>query len=332
VTFIDTLRAARNSHVSVLHEFLTQYSPSERRLYLFVEGHEDGIFFSHFVARYAGAGVRVLVYRCEGKSKVFEMFDKIIERMPNVKSTLFFVDKDIDDIVGTPWPTDPRVFVTDVYSIENYLSERAVVQKFYAAAVRLAGVKFDETTIFDHYQHELVRFRRGLIPLMAWATIHRQAGVRPNLNNIHLSEICQLDDDCSVKMLAGRRIAHLNKVTGVQPRARFRQLVHVTRSMRQMLPERIVRGKFESWFVVEFWKHLVGELEKLAREAAGKVVIRPTLERSNLVAVLTPYADVPASLHRFLSAHLTTETPSAHTPRQSSVTAFFRAAMRWLGM
>ncbi len=332
MSFLDTLRSARDSSGSVLHEFLAQHNPAREQLHLFFEGHEDCIFFRHFVERRLSSKVRVCTYRCDGKGKVFEVFAKVVERHPGIRSALFFVDKDIDDIIGVGWPTDPRIFVTDVYSVENYLSDRNVLQRFYRNAVKLTGVNFVEDPIFQHYEAELQRFRRALLPVMAWAVVHRQANVRPNLNNIHLAAMCEVDENCSIRTKRGQRIPHLNKVTGVSARSRFRQVVPVTRALRRIAPERIIRGKFEVWFVVEFWKHLTAQLEKAAGEAKGKVVIRPVLERSNLVAVLTPYADVPPSLERFLNAHLTVETPRPPAaPRQTAIDVVVRILRRLFG-
>ncbi len=332
MTFLDTLRSARDLSGSVVHEFLAQHDPGREQLHLFFEGHEDSIFFRHFVEQRLSSTVRVCIYRCDGKGKVFEVFAKVVERHPGIRSALFFVDKDIDDILGVAWPTDPRIFVTDVYSVENYLSDRIVLQRFYRNAVKLTGVNFVEDPIFEHYEAERQRFRRALIPVMAWAVVHRQANVRPNLNNVHLAEMCEVDGDCAIRTKRGQRVSHLNKVTGVTARSRFRQVVSVTRALRRIAPERIIRGKFEVWFVVEFWKHLTTQLEKVAREAKGKVVIRPALERSSLVAVLTPYADVPPSLERFLNAHLTAEAPPPPgAPPQTAINLVLGIARRLFG-
>src|SRR5690349_18681648 len=119
MSFIDTLRSARSSRVAVLHEFWTQYDPRQRRLHAFFEGHDDSIFFGRFLTWFEQQGLRVMPYRCEGKRRVYEAFDQITGRIPDIRNVLFFVDKDVDDILGIPWTTDPRIFVTDVYSIEN---------------------------------------------------------------------------------------------------------------------------------------------------------------------------------------------------------------------
>lgn len=303
MTFVDLLRSARASRVAVLHEFWTQYDGSPNRLHLFFEGHDDGVFFRHFANGYLKAGTRVYTYRCDGKGRVFEAFSQIVERVPGIKSALFFVDKDVDDILGVAWPTDPRVFVTDVYSIENYLTTRIVVQRFFKDAVKMNGVQFDDETIFDHFEAQRKRFNRLMMPLMGWVITLRRANERPNLNNINLGEVFTFNSDCHVHACVGKRMNHLTKAGGVSKRA-FRHVVPVARDLARMPPDRIVRGKYSAWFVVEFWKRLTAQLEELAKEANGKVSIKPTLEKATLVSTLTAYTDIPRSLQLFLEAHL----------------------------
>ena len=305
MAFADTLRDARRSRVAVLQEFWSQYNPHQDRLHMFFEGHEDGIYFRHFIKRYLGDNTRVYEYRCEGKKKVFDAFQAIVAKRPNIDSTLFFVDKDIDDIVGVPWPTDPRIFVTDVYSIENYLCTTSIVQAFYRNAVKLNHVMFDEETIWCHFDEQLSRFRRIALTIMAWIIAQRRAGLQPNLNNINLSMVCTIDDEGRIAAVRAARVHYLEQVTGVQARpGMFRQVAAIARDLSRMSAERIIRGKFESWFVVEFWRHVSAQLREVADECGGTATINPTLERSTVVAHLTPYADIPRSLELFFEAHL----------------------------
>src|SRR5258705_1209658 len=99
MSFIDTLRTARASRVAVLHEFWAQYAPSKRRVHAFFEGHDDAAFFAPRIEQLLPEGARLYRYRCDGKARVIEAFEEITRRVPGVKSVLFFVDKDLDDVL-----------------------------------------------------------------------------------------------------------------------------------------------------------------------------------------------------------------------------------------
>ena len=93
-----------------------------------------------------------------------------------------------------------------------------------------------------------------------------------------------------------------------------------------MPAKRVVRGKFEAWFFVEFWKALVRQLQDLAREAGGKVDIRVRIEHGTFVTGVKSYVEPPHSLHLFLRAHF---PDSAEGPASASPVK--RSKWRWLG-
>ena len=90
-----------------------------------------------------------------------------------------------------------------------------------------------------------------------------------------------------------------------------------------------------AWFLVKFWQRLTTQLVALAKEANGKVLIGPPLERATLVATLTPYTDIPRSLELFLEAHLATPTAQGRSGGESKRPVVVRAfdalirVLRW---
>jgi hypothetical protein len=217
---------------------------------------------------------------------------------------LFFVDKDLEDILGEPWPTDPRIFVTDVYSIENYLVSREVLGRLYSDSIRLRDVHFQIDPFLDRFDEQLAQFHRLSIPLMAWVVMMRRAGLKPNLNDVNAGELFELSDDCSIHKRPCGRVEYLTRVTGVpQTPGIFRRLRHTSRELNRIHPKRFVRGKFEAWFFVEFWKHLTRRMQALAKETNGNLVVKVPLEKSNFVTVLVARATMPRSLDLFLGQH-----------------------------
>ena len=295
----------------MLHEFWIQYAPGKARLHLFFEGHEDSVFFRSFVTRRLSPSTRTYEYRCDGKSNVYAAFSEITRRRPDVRGVLFFVDKDLDDVVGADWPTDPRIFVTDVYSIENYLVTRAVLEKYYSDAVRLAGVQFEKDEVGDHFDRQLARFYRTIRPVMAWVLMSRRAGIAVNLNNIDMRHICEWSSDCEVRRTDQRLRRLIAASGGLQGDKLFRRLSQAARELGRLPPKRVVRGKFELWFFVEFWRHVTNKIHDLAKEVGGKVTIRPALDRPSAVAILVRYVEIPRSLDLFLAAHLSQEPRAA---------------------
>jgi hypothetical protein len=271
---------------------------------LFFEAQDDATFFVHFLRPYLPDATRVYTYHCDGKAQVYQAFEGIIQHDPGVRAVLFFVDKDLDDILGVPWPTDPRVFVTDAYSIENYLVSGEVLQSFYRDAVRLRGVAFDFEAVLRHFDEQLAQFHRAIASTMAWVLVARRGGHKVNLSNVRLKDLFEIDANVHVRCRRGLRFGSLCNSGGVTPRgSMYRQLLPLTRELRKMNPKRVIRGKFEAWFLVEFWKSVITHVQEVAREAGGTVSLRLPLEHSNAVAALAKHATIPRSLDLFLQAH-----------------------------
>lgn len=303
MTFIDLLRQARSSTAATFHEFLTQYDPNRPRAYAFVEGQDDAVFYRKFLQEKVPTECRILFYRCDGKERVYQCFEAITSRIPNARGVVFFVDKDLDDILGTPWPTDPRIFVTETYSIENYLVDARVLEAFCLRTLRTSGVTFDVGVALRRFDEQLSRFQRQALPLMALILSMRRRGVKPNLSNVDPRHLFEMKRDCSVSVRCGKRLQYLAGAANAPALDVFRRVIQVSREVRNIPAKRIVRGKFEVWFLIEFWKKLIAQLQELARESGGSIRATIALERSNCVGNLVGDLRIPRSLDLFLGLH-----------------------------
>lgn len=304
MTFTDLLRQARSSRVAVLHEFLAQYDPKQRRVHMFCEDHDDEVFYRRFLNAYVSPEYRLIPYPCGGKARVYEAFTQITQRLPNSRDVLFFVDKDLDDILGVPWPTDPRIFVTDVYSIENYFVTKDVLDRLYRDLIRLRGVNFAIQPVLDRFEKQLARFHSLALPLMAWIVTVRRKGLKPVLSDVNIGELFSLSEGCHVRVKPCERVEYLTRVSGVVGTAGIsRRVLATCRELKRIPSKRVMRGKFEAWFFVRFWKNLVDELRKLAKEAGGSLGVAVAVEQSSFVAVLLPHLTIPRPLELFLGQH-----------------------------
>src|SRR5258708_17068074 len=143
-----------------------------------------------------------------------------------------------------------------------------------------------------------------------------------------------MTDECEVRVKSRSRLQLLAETTGVKhyPGV-FRQLSPARRELARILPQRVVRGKFDAWFFVEFWKSMVKQLRSMAREAGGNVAVQVVLEQRTFCAALKAYVDIPRSLDLFLSAHFgehgnSNRTSQAKEPRAGRLAALALALAR----
>jgi len=210
-----------------------------------------------------------------------------------------------------------------------------VLRKLYRDSVRLSGVNFPEDEIVSHFEKQLNIFYRYMRNVMAWILIVRRSGGKPNLNNIDMNSLFKISDACELRRSSGSRVTALSRSTGTAAHGGARRLREVTRELARIPPKRVIRGKFEAWFFIEFWRHLVVQLRSLAEEAGGKVSFRINPDYGTFIASLRAYQDTPYSLDLFLRSHLSDSNagavlphPDELAPRQSWWRRLFEAIKR----
>jgi hypothetical protein len=327
MSFADLLRQSRSSASANLHKFLTNYDPSQPRVYAFVEGDADQAFYRSFISRWLSADERLYIINCEGKKNVYDAYAKTIQRYPGCRRVLFFVDKDVDDLLGHNWPQDPRIFATDWYSIENYLVCREVVERYFMDFVRLRRVALDLSLIIPEFEVQLAEFYKIMRPVMCWIIAMRRRGARIILGNIHPGDFVawtslQIDRKEGVKPeYFLKQAMQTPSISGV-----WRDVRRMCRDLGQMEPKRYIRGKFEAWFLVGFIKQTLLQLSMVADEAGGGISVSTPLHESNLAQLLVHAIPTPAALHRFLEFHLS--SPPAGAVPLASVSAWNRFTTR----
>ncbi|TPJ52009.1 DUF4435 domain-containing protein [Mesorhizobium sp. B2-7-1] len=92
---------------------------------LVVEGLDDKSIYSQWLRRIK-ASLRYEFFVCNGKRQVLGLCDLVRRDLSDLsKSIYFFIDRDFDDHSG--FGPGPEIFMTDRYSVENYLVDDTVL-------------------------------------------------------------------------------------------------------------------------------------------------------------------------------------------------------------
>jgi hypothetical protein len=277
-------------------------------LHAFVEGHDDCVFYVGFLDARIAAATDLFMYECGKKDEVYRAFD-LVAKDPRDAETLFFVDKDLSDLLGETYRASPEIFVTTWYSVENYLVTRDLLKRAIRDLIRINGIVVDTDSILDHFENQLERFHGMMRVPTAWALYHLEAGRRPIINNINLSYLLTFNEDGElVKQSVGRarrRLAYLDRTcdvstpTGSSPRIR-----EISRTLEALPSKQWLRGKFEAWFFIKYLEMAVKNLRTVAREAGGNATMRTAIHEANFVEVLAPRLNEPDDLCEFLNHHI----------------------------
>jgi hypothetical protein len=191
------LREAK-SPSAAFHEFRIVYDQLRNDVHVFYEGDDDRLFYSPYVR--GRLGQRVLhAYVCDGKSAVIEARRQMLAAGYSPEHCLFFVDRDYDDLFGTQVPLHDEIFLTEGYSVENYVVT--------AESVRLLLSDFAGFTERDPEHSEILRNfeiwcnRRGeaLALFIAWALALRDSGTNPVFANVRIGNVLAVSANGAVQ-------------------------------------------------------------------------------------------------------------------------------------
>jgi hypothetical protein len=321
MSYIEQLRRARSSRTAILHKFLTNYDPNSERIYAFVEGDADEAFYRAQIQKYVPEQKLIYTFNCEGKAGVAEAYKEVVAKYPGCERVLFFFDKDIDDIVGVQWPSDPRIYVTEFYSIENYVVNKQILSRYFKDYVKIRKVEVAIDEVLERFDADLAHFHKLILPVMAWIVIMRRSGTRVNLQNLDLGQLFDVTDNGNCRRAKRCAIAYLVKAT--QASSPVPPWTHLRAScieLRRHLPKTYVRGKFEAWWFVEFCRRIVEALQEIVKEADGSIKIHAQLHPNTFIQLLAGGVETPVPLNNFLAFHSKRRMP------QNTADPHFQAA------
>lgn len=295
------LDEAKNSLAVLRHNLLL--SNGANVLHCFFEGQTDESFYGAHIRLHLQTGKKLVSHFCGNKDSVYQAFTELNKKICPPSLGLFFVDKDLDDLIPIQRVIDPVIYVTNTYSIENYLAEIHVIERAIAEIYRLGSGHSACNAFAQAYKTGYSKCAIFFTHLTAWILFHRRKGNRPNLNNIKLEHICQINQNFqfSAETLVAA-IPLLDQWTQVSTPEDYLSAHHtiLNGELANYSTESILRGKFILWFVVIFLKVVRNNIEvhPPIRKISTEISIKNALD------LLGPRCTTPPSLNRYLAMHL----------------------------
>ena len=313
MTFLDLLRSARGTTASLLHTYRLQLAPisSQRRVHAFLEGHDDESYYVHHLTTRTSE-YEIKTYKCGGRDVVLDMHDLVrAEAVTLTNFPVFFVDKDLSDIIDRAEQREVSevVYVTDFYSIENHLVGWALFERAWRELVRVSNMAIDLTVIRESFLKAHESFYRSVLPVVGWFVAMRRLGYKPKFSAVDLKDVLEFDEDLNVHRREcckrGKLLAYLEKRTGIAtPMGSRGALASAARDIRQQRRECVVRGKYDVWFFVNFWRKSLEAANLVAKESGGRAFARTDLHQENFVETVCSRVACPESLGRFIARQL----------------------------
>lgn len=304
VDVVSQLRELRVGSQVSYHEFLLKLNCASPCLNVFYEGKTDSSFYSALIRRNIPDNINLKTFKCGKKLEVYNALSQLTKKTYKNNTLLFFVDKDIDDIVPIEWQPHDLIHTTTYYSIENYLVNKDVYNLICADLYHLdmgseCLIKLE--SFFEIANNEFCNWATGI---MAWVLCSRRISANPKLANIKLSDLCLIDDDLSFKskMNAQSLYEYLTEKTKSNVSVLPEYINQTIKELQSIDYQSYIRGKFHSWFLCDFLRATKIVLEK-AND--GKLIkMHINVNENTIIDIAAPRMKPPRTLIDFITKNL----------------------------
>jgi hypothetical protein len=303
MSFLDTLKDSLTDSTVLKHEFLLCYNPSEKIVHAFFEGKTDESFYGTFLRTELPELWRLKTYICNNKDGIYYHYSQLENLHSDIQPLLFFVDKDIEDIIPFPRIQDPKIHVTEFYSVENYVVTSDCIERVWAEIFRQgsgSGVAIELTSTFEQ---ALSAVHDIFLDMMAWILFHRREGNRPNLDCIITKDLFTINEELMLNrnFTAIELYEYLDLKTKLNTDKNEYSTISTLRDELMVFEAKaVIRGHNEMDFFIEFYSKLKSVV---AKESNNKIRPQPDITNSNVLDVLGPRTAIPNSLKHFLEYH-----------------------------
>jgi len=304
VSFLDALRRSMEDNIVITHIFLLEYDPHRNIIHAFFEGKTDESFYGTFIRRIKPAEWKLKTYVCGNKDSVYYHFEKLSSKHKKHQPLLFFVDKDIEDIIPFPRPDDESIYVTDYYSVENYIVTGEAIEQVWSEIFRQSSGTPESDKLVQTFATALNEMHDVLLGIMSWVLLHRREEARPNLDCIHTGDYFKINDEFEVSRALNQEetIELLDKQTKIMTSEKQKKKIGQCKTeLLAYQAKEVIRGHNEIDFFITFIKKLKNVA---AKESGNKIKANIEITKANIIDIMGPRVAIPGGLEEFLQRHL----------------------------
>jgi len=297
MSLVNQFRQSRQISQAIWLQFITAYDSKRNDLYVFFEGKTDSAYYLPELRRRWHQQGKVRIFICAGKEGVITAYHdkRIKQKIINWKSVLFFVDKDWDDLLNiVQIPQSKSFFVTDCYSIENYLVSVDTVEIVWTDIYKLPQNDPRLAQVLQQFRRGHQRFIQLICPMMAWGIVQKKQETKLalaenrrekglNLNNAKLNKVFELDSNLKL-FKKPKGFENLKKTAAFNHQLNLASFKNELNKIRRLEPKKYIRGKFELWYLISFLIELAKMLT--TKNQPKRAVIKVQLTYENAIEIL----------------------------------------------
>ena len=175
MSILQELEQSLLTDAPVFIEFLYRYNPKKKQVFAFYEGDEDSSFYHNIIKKCIDQDCELEEIVAGCKNNVLKLQREFNWKQYRIDQIAFFVDRDLSFWLDENTEYGENVFVTDEYSVENYVAN---AQGFLTWLVHFEGFsrakKKELEYMVSEYESCNTIFQREMIPVMAQAVVAKR--------------------------------------------------------------------------------------------------------------------------------------------------------------
>ncbi|ETA68482.1 hypothetical protein MettiDRAFT_1954 [Methanolobus tindarius DSM 2278] len=306
MSMIEIHNDALKSTNVVYHEFLGHYKKESKIVYGFVEGRDDPSFYQR-MDNFFPDQWKLQLYRPGNRDKVFEMHDTFDWKRFSTKRICFFVDRDLAEFLDNIGDVAENIFVTDDYSVENYIVNSETLEKILSEVmnVNLSGLEKEEIEkIHDIFNDNLIKFKEAMTPIMAQIILWKRKGCRLELDSIKPKDFFEFKNAYiflkTQYETVDSRIEYIENCCNIKSDTPESISVVEKEFHEKDGAEKYIRGKFMLWFFYCCATTIHKSIPKISNKYKKPPKIILPWGPKNAITSIAPRIRMPDSLKNFI--------------------------------
>ena len=302
---VQFLRSKRNVIQAVVHRFILKYRDGCNDIYLFFEGKDDPSFYLPEIRKRASTFGTAHTFQCEGKGTLLAVHGKVVNHIDNKHRCLFFIDKDLDNYLGIRNPRHMNIFVTEPYSIENYICGVESLHILWTELLHLPESDPRLQIMLTNFNFSYSTYAQSVRPIMAWVLNHRENYPNDrnklNLNNLTIAQLLDMDPiTFKVRRKTGTYQCIVNATNMQENPVPINKIKEKTKLFDLSTPKNWGRGKFEAGWFAAFIEKTISRFQQTRSANELKLSLRLQVNAQNIVDVFAGRITCPQPLAAFL--------------------------------
>lgn len=305
MSILQELEKSVQSDAPSYMEFLYRYNPKKKQVFAFYEGDEDSSFYRHILKKTLDHDCELEEIVAGCKNNVLKLQREFDWNTYNNKQRIFFIDRDLSYWLENSTPYGENVFVTDGYSVENYVAN---CQGFEAWLVHFEGfaraTKQEIDFMISEYESNVDIFQEKMLSIMAQAVVAKRHNASISLSDFKISS------NVFFKLQNGHIFFEISKNEKILEKWKLKSVdqKEITVQLEQFIEKKkhySVRGKWLLCFMAEMGEYMRINSNIFAPSLGnvGKATPTCSVPTTQCFSVLAPYCTdpIPYRLEAFLN-------------------------------